>query len=230
MLENVNWFPLYLSFKVAAIATVLDVLIGLPVAYYLSRSKGKISAFLDSLVTLPIVLPPTVLGYYLLVLLGRQSVIGSFLEDQLGIAIVFTQTGAVIASLIVSIPYFIQSAKTSFESIEGNLLDAARVLGRSEWNIFFTVMIPLSWRGLILGVMLVFARALGDFGATLMVAGAIPDETMTMPVAIYEALLAGDTRMVNILVVILTVVSLIVLYGIKRIEKQFVRGEGNASR
>jgi molybdate transport system permease protein len=222
---DMNFFPLYLSLKVAVLATLLSLLIGLPVSYYLSRSKGRFTDFFDALLTLPIVLPPTVLGYYLLIFFGRQSMPGRFLEQHFGWTIVFTQTGGVIAALAVSIPFFIQSARTAFESIEENLLNAARVLGRSEWNLFFTVIIPLSWRGLASGVMLVFARALGDFGATLMVAGSIPNQTMTMSVAIYDALLAGDKKMANILVAIMTVLSIAILYGIKRLEKRMIRGE-----
>ncbi|WP_018665018.1 molybdate ABC transporter permease subunit [Heyndrickxia acidiproducens] len=224
-MKNMNFFPLYLSLKVAVLATLLAIIVGLPVSYYLSRSKGRATDFFDALLTLPIVLPPTVLGYYLLVFFGRQGAPGRFLEQHFGWTIVFTQTGAVLAALAVSIPFFIQSARTAFESIEENLLNAARVLGRSEWNLFFTVMIPLSWRGLASGVMLVFARALGDFGATLMVAGSIPNQTMTMPVAIYDALLAGDTKMANMLVAIMTVLSIAILYGIKRLEKRMIRGE-----
>lgn len=151
MVENVNLFPLFLSLKVSTIATVLAVIIGLPISYYLSRSNGKIADMVDALITLPVVLPPTVLGYYLLVLFGRQSALGKFLEEKLGLLIVFTPTGAVIAAFVVSIPFFIKSARTAFASIEPNLLNAARVLGRSEWNIFFTVIIPLSWRGIVSG-------------------------------------------------------------------------------
>ncbi|ELK22333.1 molybdate ABC transporter, permease protein [Anoxybacillus flavithermus TNO-09.006] len=225
MVENVNLFPLFLSLKVSTIATVLAVIIGLPISYYLSRSNGKIADMVDALITLPVVLPPTVLGYYLLVLFGRQSALGKFLEEKLGLLIVFTPTGAVIAAFVVSIPFFIKSARTAFASIEPNLLNAARVLGRSEWNIFFTVIIPLSWRGIVSGITLVFARSLGDFGATLMVAGSIPNETMTMPIAIYDALLAGNQKLANLLVMIMTIVSVTLLYVIKRLEKRIIRGE-----
>jgi molybdate transport system permease protein len=217
---DVNLFPLFLSFRVALSATFFAFIIGLPIAYFLNRSNGRLADMMDTLMTLPIVLPPTVLGYYLLVLLGRQSFIGQFLEEKFDMTIVFTPTGAVIAALVVSIPFFIKSARLAFASIDPNLLNATRVLGRSEFNIFMTIIIPLAWRGIAAGITLSFARALGDFGTTLMVAGSIPNETMTMPIAIYDALLAGDRKLTNLLVIIMTVVSLIVLYTINRLEKK----------
>ncbi len=140
-MEELNLFPLFLSLRVALTATLLAFLIGLPVAYYLHRSQGKTADFIDTLITLPVVLPPTVLGYYLLVLLGRQSPFGSYLEDQFNITLVFTPTGAVIAALIVSIPFFIKSARDAFLSIDSSITSAAKVLGRSDLNIFFTIIL-----------------------------------------------------------------------------------------
>ncbi|MBU8905034.1 molybdate ABC transporter permease subunit [Desertibacillus haloalkaliphilus] len=220
---ELNLFPLLLSLRVAGTATIITIIIGLPLAYYLSRSKGKLADILDTMLTLPVILPPTVLGYYLLVLLGRQSKVGRFLEDTFGITIVFTPTGAVIAATIVSIPFTIKSAKAAFSSIDHNLLNAARVLGRSEFNLFFAVIIPLAWPGIVSGITLSFARALGDFGATLMVAGSIPGETMTMPIAIYDALLAGDRELANLLVLIMTVVSIVIIYIVNRLEKRMIK-------
>ncbi|MDE5413371.1 molybdate ABC transporter permease subunit [Alkalihalobacterium chitinilyticum] len=223
-MAEVNLFPLFLSLRVAATATLLALLIGLPIAYYLAKSKGKIADLVDTVITLPVVLPPTVLGYYLLVLLGRQSPIGQFVEQQFNMTIVFTPTGAVIAALVVSIPFLIKSAKASFASVDQNVVNAAKVLGRSDVNIFFTVILPLAWRGIASGLTLSFARALGDFGATLMVAGSIPNETMTMPIAIYDALLAGNRELANLLVFIMTVTSIAVLYVINRLERKVVKG------
>ncbi|MEB1808578.1 MAG: molybdate ABC transporter permease subunit [Bacillaceae bacterium] len=223
-MAEVNLFPLFLSLRVAATATLLALLIGLPIAYYLAKSKGKLADLVDTVITLPVVLPPTVLGYYLLVLLGRQSPIGQFVEQQFNMTIVFTPTGAVIAALVVSIPFLIKSAKASFASVDQNVVNAAKVLGRSDFNIFFTVILPLAWRGIASGLTLSFARALGDFGATLMVAGSIPNETMTMPIAIYDALLAGNRELANLLVFIMTVTSIAVLYVINRLERRVVKG------
>ncbi|MFV8827765.1 molybdate ABC transporter permease subunit [Alkalihalobacterium sp. APHAB7] len=223
-MAEVNLFPLFLSLRVAATATLLALLIGLPIAYYLAKSKGKIADLVDTVITLPVVLPPTVLGYYLLVLLGRQSPIGQFVEQQFNMTIVFTPTGAVIAALVVSIPFLIKSAKASFASVDQNVVNAAKILGRSDLNIFFTVILPLAWRGIASGLTLSFARALGDFGATLMVAGSIPNETMTMPIAIYDALLAGNRDLANVLVLIMTATSITVLYVINRLERKVVKG------
>ncbi|OIJ21558.1 molybdenum ABC transporter permease subunit [Anaerobacillus alkalidiazotrophicus] len=223
-MDQINLFPLFLSLRVALTATLFTIIIGLPVAYYLSMAKGKFTDFIDTVITLPIVLPPTVLGYYLLVLLGRQSPLGIFLEERLNIMIVFTPTGAVIAAMVVSIPFLIKSAKAAFANIDPNIINAARVLGRTEFNIFLTIIIPLAWRGIVAGITLSFARALGDFGTTLMVAGSIPNRTMTMPIAIYDALLAGNRDLANILVLIMTIVSLTVLYTINRLEKRVSKG------
>ncbi|ADU31063.1 molybdate ABC transporter permease subunit [Evansella cellulosilytica] len=223
MFDDINLFPLFLSLRVAFTATLFALIIGLPIAYYISRSKGRFADMIDTIITLPIVLPPTVLGYYLLVLFGRQSPIGGFLEGHFNITIVFTPTGAVIAALIVSIPFLIKSARTAFSSIDSSYIQAARVLGHSELNIFFTIIFPLAWRGIAAGITLGFARALGDFGATLMIAGSIPNETMTMPIAIYDALLAGNRELANVLVMIMTIVSIIVLYAINRLEKRLIR-------
>lgn len=223
-MSNVNLFPLFLSFRVAVTATCISILFGLPIAYFLSRKQGRISDFIDTLTNLPVVLPPTVLGYYLLVLLGRQSWVGKFLEKQFDIMIVFTPTGAIIASTVVSIPYLIKASKTALTEINEDFLNAARLLGRNELNIFITIMIPIAWRGIISGITMSFVRALGDFGTTLMVAGSIPDKTLTMPIAIYDALQAGNKDMVNLLVLVMTSVSIVVLYIVNRLEKKMKKG------
>lgn len=223
-MQNINLFPLVLSFRVAVTATLLGVVIGLPIAYFLSRNQGRLADFIDTLTNLPVVLPPTVLGYYILVLLGRQSYIGKFLEEHFNIMIVFTPTGAVIAAMVASIPYLIKSSRAALTDINEDYLNAARLLGRTEFNIFITIMIPIAWRGIISGITLSFARALGDFGTTLMVAGSIPGKTMTMPIAIYDALLAGNKDMANLMVLIMTVVAIIVLYIVNRMERKLKKG------
>ncbi|MFX0560144.1 molybdate ABC transporter permease subunit [Tepidibacillus infernus] len=223
-MDGISLFPLYLSLKVAFTATFFSMLIGIPIAYYLSRSKGKLTDFVDTIITLPVVLPPTVLGYYLLVLLGRQNFIGKFLESKFDMMIVFTPTGAIIAAMVVSIPYMIKSVRTAFLDINPDLINAARVLGRTELNIFFEIMIPISWRGIASGIALSFSRALGDFGTTLMVAGNIPYKTTTMPIAIYDALISGNHELVNLLVFIMTMISITVLFLINRLEKRMIKG------
>jgi molybdate transport system permease protein len=223
-MEIINLFPLYFSFCVALTAAFIGLVIGLPIAYLLSRGHGKLIDFVDTLTNLPVVLPPTVLGYYLLVLLGRQSSVGIFIERTFGTMIIFTPAGAVIAATVVSIPYLIKSAKTSFLEINDDYLDAARLLGRSELYIFRTIIIPIAWRGIAAGVTMSFVRALGDFGTTLMVSGSIPNKTMTMPIAIYDALQAGNKEMANLLVFIMTVIAVIILFTINILERKIKKG------
>lgn len=223
-MKDINLFPLYLSFRVAFTATIVSFIIGLPIAYFLSRGRGKIIDFIDTFTNLPVVLPPTVLGYYLLVLLGRQSPIGRFLENNFNTMIVFTPAGAVIASTIVAIPYLIKTAKAAFLEINGDYLNAARLLGRNELSVFITVVMPVAWRGIVAGLTMTFVRALGDFGTTLMVSGSIPNKTMTMPIAIYDALQAGNKEIANLLVLIMTSIAVIVLFAVNILERRMKRG------
>lgn len=208
------WVPLSLSLKVAGWATVLNAVLGVGAAFALSRWQSAARDVVDALLTLPLVLPPTVLGYYLLVLVGRRGVFGEWL-GRLGIELVFTWQGAVLASTIVAFPLVLKSARAAFEGVDSQLEDAARVLGTSEAGIFFRVTLPLASRGIIAGVLLAFARALGEFGATLMVAGNLPGRTQTLSVAIYEAVQAGDDNTANLLVLVtsLTCVVLLVAAG-----------------
>lgn len=220
---DVNLFPLFLSLKIASIATVIAICIGLPVSYMLSRKQGKISDFIDTLVNLPIVVPPTVLGYYLLTLLGRRSFIGKFLEEKFDIMIVFTQTGAVIAAVIVSLPYIIKSSKAAFLSINQDYINAARLMGVGEFKIFIKILLPLSQYGVIAGITMGFVRALGDFGTTLMVCGSIPNKTLTMSIAIYNSMQEGNVEMTNLLVMIMTVTAIIVLFILNTMERKMKR-------
>jgi len=209
---KVDLFPLFLSLKVSFTATLLCFLAGVPVAWVLARVKFAGKKLIDSLITLPVFLPPSVMGYYLLVVLGRNSFLGRILDRYLGINFVFTWHSAVIAAFVVAAPLLIKSVKTAFESIDPDIEDAARTLGKSEWQVFFTVTLPLGWRGLITGAVMAFARALGDFGTTLMVAGNIPQKTQTMPIAIYDAVISGNNLLANTLVIIMTAVAFLVLW------------------
>jgi len=193
---------------VAGIATVISFLIGTGLAWLLARRRFWGKEILAALVTIPLVLPPTVLGYYLLTTVGRQSPVGRFLADDLGMTLVFTWQAAVIASCIVSLPLMVRTAQASMEAIDPDLEKAARTLGRSDLSIFLTITVPLAWRGILAGTALAFARAIGEFGATLMVAGNIPGRTQTMAVAIYDAVQAGRLTLANTLVVILTAVTI----------------------
>lgn len=215
--SDIDWFPFFLSLRVAGIATLLAVLVGIPAAWFLSRTTFPGKRLLEAVILLPIILPPTVLGYYLLVTIGRQSTLNRWLLEPLGIDIVFTWRAAVLASMIVAIPLVIRAAQASFEAIDPNLTAAARTLGRSELAIFFTLNVPLAWRGILAGTVLGFARAMGEFGATLMVAGNIPGRTQTLPIAIYDAVQAGNNDLANVLVIILSAAAIAVLVLIGRL-------------
>lgn len=204
------WTPLLLSLKVAGLATLVNMVLGVAAAYGLSRWRSPLRDFIDSVLTLPLVLPPTVLGYYLLVLFGRRGTFGAWLES-LGIQLVFTWQGAVVASTIVAFPLVLKAARAAFENVDHQLENAARVLGVSEAGVFFRVSLPLATRGITAGVLLAFARALGEFGATLMVAGNLPGRTQTLSVAIYEAVQAGDDGAATMLVAITSVTCVAVL-------------------
>ncbi|MBA1263734.1 molybdate ABC transporter permease subunit [Stutzerimonas sp. NM35] len=205
------WTALALSLKVAGFATAITLVLGTATGFLLARLRFPGRDLLDTLLTLPMVLPPTVLGYYLLVLLGRRSTFGAWLQDSFGINLIFTWQGAVIAAAIVAFPLVFKPARAAFEGVDGQLENAARVLGISELAIFFRVTLPLAWRGILAGVLLAFARALGEFGATLMVAGSIPGKTQTLSIAVYEAVQAGQDDVANTLVLITSLVCVTVL-------------------
>ncbi|MFY2023718.1 molybdate ABC transporter permease subunit [Achromobacter dolens] len=204
------WVPLLLTLKVAGWATLLAAVAGTAAAYGLSRWRWPGRDLLDAVLTLPLVLPPTVLGYYLLVLLGRRGVLGEKLAA-LGIELVFTWQGAVIAASVVAFPLVFKSARAAFEDVDPQLESAARVLGVREAGVFFRATLPLAARGIVAGVLLAFARALGEFGATLMIAGNLPGRTQTLSVAIYEAVQAGDDATANFLVLVTSITCVVVL-------------------
>ena len=206
-----DWFPIYLTIKVSLTATSLTVVIGLGIAWVLAKKRFWGKNLLDALLMQPLVIPPTVLGYYLLVTFGRGAWLGRFLEENLGLTLIFTWRGAVLAALATSLPLFIKPARAAMEGVDPHLETAARLLGRSELGVFRAITLPLAWRGVLAGVMMAFARSMGDFGATLMVAGNIPGRTQTVSIAIYDAMQAGDVGVANTLVVIMTVFSISVL-------------------
>lgn len=211
------WIALSLSLKVAGWATALNIVLGIGVGFFLARTRFFGRDLLDTLLTLPMVMPPTVLGYYLLVLVGRKSAFGAWLYDSFGINLIFTWQGAVIAATVVAFPLVFKPARAAFEAVDSELEQAARVLGVSELAIFFRITLPLAWRGILAGVLLAFARALGEFGATLMVAGSIPGKTQTLSIAVYEAVQAGKNDTANMLVVITSIVCVVVLLTASRL-------------
>ena len=184
------------------------------------RSRARTSParrWVEALLTLPLVLPPTVLGYYLIVLLGRNSAFGGWLESTLGIRLMFTWQGAVIAAAVVAFPLVFGAARAAFESVDLHLQQAARVLGAGEWRLFWRVSLPLALRGIGAGTMLAFARAMGEFGATLMIAGNIPGQTQTLSLAVYEAVQTGNDARANALVVLISVLCVLILVGAGRL-------------
>lgn len=212
-MSDLTWLsPLLLTLKVATLATIVAMLVGVPTAFFMARKNFPGSRLLDAVMTLPMVLPPTVLGYYLIVLIGRRGLLGPWLEA-MGIQLIFTWQGAVVAASIVAFPLVYKSARAGFASTDDKLEQAARTLGASELRIFLQVSLPLAWRAVMAGTMLAFARSMGEFGATLMVAGNLPGRTQTLSMAIYSAVEAGRDDTAMFLVILTSLVCLCILVG-----------------
>lgn len=208
--------PFWLSLRVASCATAIIAACGLPAALLLARTRFPGRSLLAGILMLPLVLPPTVLGFYLLELLGRQAPLGVWLEQWLGISVVFHWSGAVVASAVAAFPLFLIPARSAFEGIDPDLENAARLLGRGELSVFLDVTLPLAWRGVTAGAVLAFVRALGDFGATLMVAGDIPGLTQTAALAIYDAAQVDDRARAFRLTLMISVVAIAALMLVQR--------------
>ncbi len=211
------WVALALSLKVAGWATAINLLLGVGMGYALARWRFPGRDLVDAALTLPMVMPPTVLGYYLLVVIGSHGVIGSWLLEHFGIRLIFTWQAAVIAATIVSFPLVFKAARAAFETVDPQLEDAARTLGIHELSVFVRISLPLAWRGILAGLLLAFARALGEFGATLMVAGSIAGKTQTLSIAVYEAVQAGQDDTANFLVAITSITCIAVLLSAGRL-------------
>ncbi len=209
--------PLWLSLRIATIATVLAATVGVAFGTLLAQNRFRGRNLADALVTAPMVLPPTVLGYYLLVLLGRRSAIGQAFEAITGTSIVFTRTGAVIAAACGAFPIMVKSSRAALEDVDPVFVRAARTLGAGPARAFFTVQLPLAARGILAATMLSFARSLGDFGVTLMVAGDIPHETQTASLAIYDAIQSHREDEAAQLVMVLSAIAIGILYTVNRI-------------
>jgi molybdate transport system permease protein len=215
-------FSLRLSFQVATAATLLVVLIGTLMAFILARKNFKGKELLDILLTLPLVLPPTVTGYYLILFMGRNGLWGKYLFHWTGWSIMFTWYAAILASFIVALPLMIKTTRAAIESVDQNLINVSYTLGHGELKTFFRVILPLSRKGMIAGAVLSFARAMGEFGATLMVAGNIPGKTATMPIAIYTSASSGEWSKANMMVVFFTLVSGFFLYIANKLSKRLI--------
>jgi molybdate transport system permease protein len=209
--------PLVLSFQIAATATVVAAVLGIGLATLLANMRFPGRDLVDVIATAPIVLPPTVLGYYLLVSLGRRSAVGHAFEAVFGSSIVFTRTGAVVAATVGALPLVVKSARAALEGVEPTLMRAARTLGAGPARAFFTVQLPLAGRGIVAALMLAFARSLGDFGITLMVAGDIPGETQTASLAIYDAIQEHRDAAALGMVLTLTTIAIAILYAVNKL-------------
>ena len=217
---GVDWFPLWLSLEVAAAATILSLALGIWLAWLLANREFAGKELLDAITTLPLALPPTVLGYYLLVVIGRSSWLGRAWEAVTGAPLVFTWRAAVIASILHAIPLLVKSSRAALESVDRACERAGRSLGASEWRIFWRVSLPLARRPIAAAAALAFARSLGDFGATLMVAGDIPGRTQTAAIAIYDAVESGNTMVARTLVIVISIVTASIVFLANRLEQR----------
>lgn len=211
-------FPVWLSLRVSLTATALTLLAGVPLAWLLARRRFPGRQVLEAAVVLPLVLPPTVLGYYLLLAVGRRGPVGQALAS-VGLELAFTWGAAVLAAAVGSIALVIKSAQAGFETVDRQLEQAARTLGRSEWSVFWSVSLPLAWRSVLAGAVLAFCRALGEFGITLMVAGNIPGRTQTLPLAIYDRVQAAQMGEANALALIAIGIVGVLLFVLGRLAR-----------
>ncbi|HKX43212.1 MAG TPA: molybdate ABC transporter permease subunit [Burkholderiaceae bacterium] len=211
-----DWFPLLLSLKVAAVATLLALVVGTALGWLFARVAFPGRSVLEAALMLPLVLPPTVIGYGILVALGRRSTIGAWLHAHFDYTVIFSWHGAVIASALVALPLVLKSASAAFAGVDRTMEAAARTLRQSPWSVFVRVTLPLAWPGILAGTLLAYARAMGEFGASLMVAGSIPHQTQTLSMAIYDAVQAGQNDTALVLVIVTSVLSIAVLVSSNR--------------
>jgi molybdate transport system permease protein len=213
---GLDWFPLGLSLRVALASSAVAMLVGVPLAWALARGRIPGKDVVGVALLLPMVLPPTVLGYYLLLLLGRRSPIGQAVEAVFGQSIVFTPVAAAVAAFVASFPFLVRAAQAGFEQVDPEYENVARTLGVPNLRVFLHVSVPLAWRGILAGTALCFARAMGEFGATLMIAGNIPHRTQTASIAIYDAVQAGRLHEATIMSLLLSCVTAVILLVLTR--------------
>ena len=206
-----DFSPLWISLKTAFLATIITSIIGIFISYKMANYKGRGRGLIDGIFTLPLILPPTVIGFFLLLLCGKNGFVGKIFMS-FNKNIIFSWSATVIAATVVAFPMMYRTCRSAFEQIDKNMISAARTLGLSETKIFFKIAIPLAWPGIIGGLVLSFARALGEFGATLMIAGNIPGKTQTMPVAIFFAVEGGDMNKAMLWVLIIVAISFIMIF------------------
>jgi molybdate transport system permease protein len=214
ILQNLEFTPFLLSFKLAALTTLILFILCLPLAWYLSQTSSKAKPFLEAVTALPIVLPPSVLGFYILFALSQNSPIGAFFDEYLGVKLVFNFTGLVVASCFYSLPFMVQPLQSGFENINKNMLEASYVSGKSKFETIFKVALPNIKPALMTAIIVTFAHTVGEFGVVLMVGGSIPDETKVASVAIYEMVEIMDYTSAHIYSAIMVVISFLVLLSV----------------
>ena len=217
--------PLLVSLKTVLAATVITFFLGIAAARWMARYSGRLGSLIDGLFILPLVLPPTMVGFLLLLLFGKHGPLGQLLSLA-GTTVVFSWPATVISAVVMSFPLMYMTARGAFEQVEPNIEDAARTLGSSEWKVFWTVTVPLAWPGIAVATVLTFARTLGEFGATIMLAGNIPGKTQTIPIAIYSAVQAGDMNEAWALIIITLVIAFSSLYALSFWRKRKLKAEG----
>lgn len=217
------WQPVFLSIKIALISAISVFFLALPAAYLLKRTTFPGKAALEALFTLPLVLPPVVTGFMLLLLIGKNGPIGMLLEEYFAVKLVFTPYAAMLAGIVVAFPLMYQSAKSALMGVDSHLEEAAGMLGANGWRVFWTVTLPLSWQGIISGLILSFSRALGEFGATIMVAGNIPGKTQTLPLAIYFAAESNDLETAGYYVLIISGITFSMIWWLNSWQKKYTQ-------
>ncbi|QDR79641.1 molybdate ABC transporter permease subunit [Sporomusa termitida] len=208
----IEWQPVFLSVKVALVSLIFVFLFGVSAAYVMRSFEFPGKSMFEAFFALPLVLPPVVTGFLLLVLVGKQGPIGRFLSESFHVQIIFTPYAAILAATVVAFPLMYQSTKAAFQGVDRKLEDAARTLGAGRWRVFRTITIPLAWPGLVAGLVLSFARALGEFGATIMIAGNIPGKTQTIPLAIYFAAEANDLSLAGAYVLLISGITFLLIF------------------
>lgn len=217
----IDFEPIYLTLKLAFATTIILLIMGLPLAYWLAYSKIKSKVIIESIVSLPLVLPPSVLGFYLLIAFSPENTFGKFIENYFDIRLVFTFTGLVVSSVLYSLPFMVQPIQSGFKSLPKNLIDASYTLGKSKFQTVFQVLLPNMKTALITGIVLSFAHTIGEFGVVLMVGGSIPNETKVVSIAVFDEVTAMNYHSANVYSAILLIFSFIVLLSVYSINHRF---------
>lgn len=217
----IDFEPIFLTLQLAFTTTVILLIVGLPLAYWLTYSKTKSKVIIEAVVSLPLVLPPSVLGFYLLIAFSPENAFGKFLDNYFDIRLVFTFTGLVISSVLYSLPFMVQPVQSGFKSISKNLIDASYTLGKSKWETVFHVLLPNMKTALLTGIVLSFAHTIGEFGVVLMVGGSIPNETKVVSIAVFDEVTAMNYHNANVYSAILLIFSFVVLLTIYSINHRF---------